>query len=59
MAPAQPTLLAYDGSEGAKAALQAATRLFPDRQLIVVSVGRSMAGVAPAGVIGLPAGVAG
>jgi nucleotide-binding universal stress UspA family protein len=59
MTTQQPVLVAYDGSEGAKHALQEAARLFEGHELIVASVGRSVAGVGAAGVVGLPAGVAG
>ncbi len=52
-------LLAYDGSEGAGAALGHASQLFADRPLLVLSVARSMSAVGSAGVVGLPAGVAG
>jgi len=54
-----PVLLAYDGSEGAKAAIAAAARLFSDRPLLVLSVGRSVAATASASVMSLPASVAG
>ena len=59
MAASETVLLAYDGSESAKAAVSHAARLFPQRPLLVLSVGRSMAAVASAGVAGIPAGVAG
>jgi len=57
--PDQPILLAYDASDGAKAAIAAAASLFAGRELVVASVGRSVSEVAPAGVMGMPAGVAG
>ena len=59
MAPTNTVLLAYDGSEGAKAAIGHAARLFADRQILVLSVARSVAAVASAGVAGMPAGAAG
>ena len=59
MASNQPILLAYDGSEGAKAAIDQAASLFPDRPLLVLSVGTSMAAAASASAIGLPTEVAG
>jgi nucleotide-binding universal stress UspA family protein len=52
-------LVAHDGSEGADAALAAAAGLFEDCALLVVSVGRSLAAAAAAGVAGMPASVAG
>lgn len=51
-------LLAYDGSDGAKAAIEAATRLFPGCSALVVSVWQSVAAAAPASLIAVPAGVA-
>ncbi len=57
--PDQPILLAYDASDGAKAAIAAAARLFAGNELVVASVGRSVAEVAPAGLMGMPADVAG
>ena len=59
MASDQKVLVAYDGSEGANAAIDAAVRLFGDRRLIVLSVGRSLASVASASVVAVPAEVAG
>lgn len=47
-------LLAYDGSDGAKAAVEAAGRLFPGRGADVVSVWRSVAAPAPVGNISAP-----
>ena len=47
-------LLAYDGSDGAKAAVEAAGRLFPGRGADVVSVWRSVAAAAPVGKIAVP-----
>lgn len=52
-------LLAYDGSPGAKAAIEAAGRLFPGRDADVVSVWRSVSATAPAGSIAVPAEVIG
>jgi len=59
MALDHPILLAYDGSEGAKAAVEHSARLFPGRSVIVLSVARSISAAASAAVIGMPAGVAG
>jgi len=59
MASKGAVLLAYDGSEGAKTALGHASQLFADRPLLVLTVARSMSAVGSAGVVGLPAGVAG
>ena len=55
----QKVLVAYDGSEGANAAIDAAVRLFADRPLLVLSVGRSLASAASASVVAIPADVAG
>lgn len=52
-------LLAYDGSDGAKAAVEAAGRLFPGRSADVVSVWRSVAATAPVGNIAVPTEVIG
>lgn len=52
-------LIAYDDSEGAKAAIQAAGRLFPGRQAEVVNVWRSVAAAAPAAHIAVPTEVVG
>lgn len=58
MDASKPVLIAYDGSDGSKAAIDAAGRLFPDRRVIVVSVWHSMAAAAPASLIAIPASVA-
>lgn len=58
MASDGPVLLAYDGSDAAKAAIAEAGRLLGGRQAIAVSVWQSAAAAAPASVIGIPAGVA-
>lgn len=50
-------LLAYDGSDGAQAAVEAAGRLFPGRGADVVSVWRSVADAAPVGNIAVPSDV--
>ena len=50
--------LAYDGSEGAKAAIQSAGRLFPGHSAVVVSVWHSTAAASAASLIAIPAGVA-
>ena len=52
-------LLAYDGSDGAKAAVEAAGRLFPGRGADVVSVWQSVAAAAPVGNIAVPTEVIG
>jgi len=52
-------LLAYDGSESARAALDHVARLCPQRPLLVLSVVNSMAAAASASIAGIPAGVAG
>lgn len=54
----KPILIAYDGSDGAKAAIAAAGELFPGRRAVVLSVWRSAAAAAPASLIAIPAGVA-
>ena len=51
-------LIAYDGSDGARAAIGAAARLFPGRPADVLSVWKSVADVVPASVIAIPADVA-
>ena len=53
-----PILIAYDGSDGSKAAIDAAGRLFPDRRALVVAVWHSVATAAPASLIAIPANVA-
>lgn len=54
----KPILIAYDGSDGAKAAVAAAGELFSGRRAIVLSVWHSAAAAAPASLIAIPAGVA-
>ena len=54
----RPILIAYDGSEGAKAAIVAAGRLFEGQRAVVLSVWHSAAAAAPATVIGMPTGMA-
>lgn len=51
-------VIAYDGSESARAALDAAARLFPGRAAAVVSVWEPVDQVASASLVALPAGVA-
>jgi nucleotide-binding universal stress UspA family protein len=58
MNASKPILIAYDGSEGAKAAVGAAGRLFPGSSAIVMSVWPSAAAASAASLIALPAGVA-
>lgn len=50
-------LIAYDSSDGAKAAIQAAGGLFPGRHADVVCVWHSLGEAAPAGRIAMPAEV--
>ena len=52
-------LIAYDDSDGAKAAIQAAGRLFPGRRAEVVNVWESFAASAAAGAVALPTEVIG
>lgn len=52
-------LIAYDGSDGAKAAVEAAGRLFPGWRADLVCVWQSVAAVGPAGSIGVPTEVIG
>ena len=54
----KPILIAYDGSEGAKAAIEAAGRLFPGHPAVVVSVWHSADAASAASLIAIPAGVA-
>lgn len=54
----KPILLAYDGSEGARSAIEAAGRLFPEHPAVVVSVWHSAAAASAASLIAIPAGVA-
>lgn len=58
MSAEQPVLIAYDGSEGAGAAVEAAGRLFPGRRAIVLTVWHSAATAAPASLVAIPVGVA-
>lgn len=58
MPPAGPVLIAYDGSEPARAAIERAGALFSGRVALVVSVWMSVADVASASLVALPAGVA-
>jgi nucleotide-binding universal stress UspA family protein len=58
MDASRPILIAYDGSDGSKAAIEAAGRLFPGRRAVVVSVWHSAAAAAPASLIAIPAAVA-
>lgn len=51
-------LIAYDGSDGAKAAIEAAGRLFPNHAAVVVSVWHSAAAASAASLIAIPSGVA-
>jgi nucleotide-binding universal stress UspA family protein len=58
MASTGRVLIAYDGSEGAKAAIARAGEALGAREAIVVSVWQSIASTASAGLVALPAGVA-
>jgi nucleotide-binding universal stress UspA family protein len=58
MNASKPVLIAYDGSEGAKAAIEAAARLFPGHPAVVASVWQSTAAASRASLIAIPAGVA-
>ena len=58
MDSSRPILIAYDGSAGSRAAVEAAGRLFPDHRAVVVSVWHSASAAAPASVIAIPAAVA-
>jgi nucleotide-binding universal stress UspA family protein len=58
MSADKPILIAYDGSDGAKAAVSGAGELFSGRRVIVLSVWHSAAAAAPASLIAIPAGVA-
>jgi len=51
-------LIAYDGSPGARHAVEAAGRIFPGRRAVVASVWSSVADVVPASVIAIPPDVA-
>ena len=53
-----PLLIAYDGSNGAQAAIAAAAHLFPGSHAIVVTVWHSAAAAAPASLLAIPARVA-
>lgn len=54
----KPILIAYDGSDGAKAAIATAGRLFPARRAVVISVWSSVAAAASASLVAIPATVA-
>jgi nucleotide-binding universal stress UspA family protein len=56
--PAGPVLIAYDGSAPARAAIERAGALFSGRVALVVSVWASVADVASASLVALPADVA-
>jgi nucleotide-binding universal stress UspA family protein len=58
MDSSKPVLIAYDGSDGSKAAIDVAGRLFTGRRAIVVSIWHSMGAAAPASLIAIPAAVA-
>jgi nucleotide-binding universal stress UspA family protein len=54
----RPVLIAYDGSEGAKAAVAAAGILFPARRALILTVWHSISAAAPATLIAVPTAVA-
>jgi nucleotide-binding universal stress UspA family protein len=56
--PDDPVLIAYDGSEPARAAIERAGRLFAGRAALVISVWTSVADLASASLVALPAEVA-
>ncbi len=58
MAERGPILIAYDGSDGAKAAIAEAGTVLDGGAAQVVTVWQSTAAAAPAGLIAIPAGVA-
>ena len=58
MPPDDPVLIAYDGSEPARAAIEGAGRLFAGRAALVISVWTSVADVAAASLVALPAELA-
>jgi nucleotide-binding universal stress UspA family protein len=52
-----PVLIAYDGSDDARAAVDRATELFPERAAIVLTVWESAVGLADAARVALPGAV--
>jgi nucleotide-binding universal stress UspA family protein len=58
MASEGPVLIAYDGSDGAKAAIAEAGELLGGRAALVVTAWQSMAAAASATVVAIPVGVA-
>jgi nucleotide-binding universal stress UspA family protein len=58
MAGKGPILIAYDGSDGAKAAIAEAGKVLGGGEAVVVSVWQSVAAAAPASLLAIPAGVA-
>lgn len=55
--PSAPTVIAYDGSDHARAAVERAAALLAGRPAVVVSVWRSVKDVVGAALIALPASV--
>lgn len=55
--PSAPTVVAYDGSPAARAAIEAVARMFADRPAIVVTVWTSAEEVGPAGLAAVPSEV--
>jgi nucleotide-binding universal stress UspA family protein len=58
MADNGPILIAYDGSDGAKAAIVEAGKVLGGGQALIVSIWQSTAAAAPASLLAIPAGVA-
>jgi nucleotide-binding universal stress UspA family protein len=58
MADKGPILIAYDGSDGAKAAIAQAGEVLGGGEALIVSVWQSAAAAAPASVLAIPAGIA-
>jgi nucleotide-binding universal stress UspA family protein len=58
MADDRPILIAYDGSDGAKAAIVEAGKVLGGGPALVVSVWQSVSAAAPASVLAMPAAMA-
>lgn len=59
MEATKPILIAYDGSDGAKAAIEVAGRLFPGHRAVVLSVGHSLSAAFPSSLLAVSGGQAG
>ena len=57
--PQGPVLVAFDGSDQARAAVELVPEMFPDRRVLVITVWESYESMASASHIAVPAGVAG